>query len=56
MEFIEAKSQTVNIISDSWFEDGDRADQKCEEPGPDWKQYDVQVLSRASKNPFRDLI
>ncbi|XP_046906850.1 uncharacterized protein LOC124488272 [Hypomesus transpacificus] len=58
VEFTETK--TVNIISDSWFEDGvtwwpnyksderiNRAVQKREDPGPDWKQYDVRVLLRA---------
>jgi len=59
-EFTESK--TVNIISDSWFEDGatlwpsyksderiNRAVQKHEVPGSDWKMYDVRVLSRAGK-------
>ncbi|XP_028975924.2 uncharacterized protein LOC114828751 isoform X2 [Esox lucius] len=57
-EFTESK--TVNIISDSWFEDGvtlwpnyksderiNRAVRKHEVPGSDWKMYDVRVLSRA---------
>lgn len=66
VEFTETK--TVNIISDSWFEDGvtwwpnyksderiNRAVQKREDPGPDWKQYDVRVLFRAGTEPFRKL-
>ncbi|KAE8594738.1 hypothetical protein XENTR_v10019776 [Xenopus tropicalis] len=57
VEFIE--TNTVNIISESWLEDGvtwwpnyrsderiNRAVQKCEEPGADWKKYDVRVHSR----------
>ncbi|XP_048864724.1 uncharacterized protein LOC125739063 isoform X3 [Brienomyrus brachyistius] len=57
VEFLETK--TVNIIAESWFEDGvtwwpnysnderiNRAVQKCEEPRTGWKQYDVRVLSR----------
>ncbi|XP_065119570.2 uncharacterized protein [Paramisgurnus dabryanus] len=58
VEFVETK--TLNIISESWFEDGvtwwpnyksddriNRAIQKKEEPGGDWKKYDVRVLLRA---------
>ncbi|KAG7481592.1 hypothetical protein MATL_G00068330 [Megalops atlanticus] len=50
---------TVSIVPESWFEDGitkwpnyknderiNRAVQKREEPGEDWKQYDVRVLAR----------
>lgn len=61
VEFMETR--TVNIISESWFEDGvtswpnyksderiNRAVQKCEEPGTDWKKFDVRVLSRAGKD------
>ncbi|XP_048010231.1 uncharacterized protein LOC125244209 isoform X2 [Megalobrama amblycephala] len=57
VEFMETK--TINIISESWFEDGvtwwpnyrsdervNRAIQKNEEPGADWKKYDVRVLLR----------
>ncbi|MED6237375.1 hypothetical protein ATANTOWER_023716 [Ataeniobius toweri] len=56
-EFINSK--TVNIIPRSWFDDGttkwpnyssderiSRAVRKNEEPGEDWKLYDVRVLSR----------
>ncbi|XDV31534.1 hypothetical protein PO909_002525 [Leuciscus waleckii] len=58
IEFMETK--TVHIISESWFKDGvtwwpnyksdervNRAIQKCEEPGTDWKKFDVPVLSRS---------
>lgn len=61
IEFMETK--TVNIISESWFKDGvtwwpnyrsdervNRAIQKCEEPGADWKKFDVRVLSRSGKD------
>ncbi|MEQ2255716.1 hypothetical protein ILYODFUR_016806 [Ilyodon furcidens] len=57
VEFINSK--TVNIIPRSWFDDGttkwpnynsderiSRAVRKNEEPGEDWKLYDVRVLSR----------
>ncbi|XP_072563577.1 uncharacterized protein [Paramormyrops kingsleyae] len=60
VEFTETK--TVNIIPESWFEDGvtkwpnyqsdkhiNRAVQTCEEPGEDWKLYDVRVLSRTGE-------
>lgn len=60
VEFIDNKA--VNIIPDSWFYNGmtrwpsyssdnriNRAVQKNEEPGEDWKSYDVRVLSRAGK-------
>lgn len=52
VEFVE--TNTVNIIAESWFEDGvtwwpsyksdermNRAVQKREDPGKDWKLYDV---------------
>ena len=53
-------TNTVSIISEIWLDDGiglwpkideriNRTIQKHEEPGPDWKQYDVRILSKASK-------
>ncbi|KAA0721204.1 hypothetical protein E1301_Tti021589 [Triplophysa tibetana] len=62
VEFMETK--TVNIISESRFEDGvtwcphyksdervNKAVQKCEEPGAGWKKYDVRVLTRTADAP-----
>ncbi|KAK5623168.1 hypothetical protein CRENBAI_018433 [Crenichthys baileyi] len=63
VEFINSK--TVNIIPRSWFDDGttkwpnyssderiSRAVRKNEEPGEDWKLYDVRVLSRTASTPL----
>lgn len=61
VEFTESK--TVNIVLEDWFEDGttkwpnyksdgriNRAIMKREEPGEDWKEYDVRVLSKSGKD------
>ena len=60
VEFTDTK--TINIISKTWLDGGvalwpnynsderiNRAILKHDEPGPDWKQYDVRILSKASK-------